>query len=1094
MSEDIRQKILALRKEVVRHEELYRKKNNPEITDFEYDKMVDQLRDLEREHPEFAGPDLGIGDDQAEGFQQRDHRQPMLSLDNTYDEKEFRAFGDRLLKILGDPKMEFVVEPKIDGVAVSLTYEKGKFIRAVTRGNGSRGDDVTHNVALIKSIPRTLKGAPNLLEVRGEIYMENSEFERLNREREAEGEALYANPRNLAAGTVKLLDVDEAKKRRLSIVCYGLGACDPATFKTLQEFKDQLKEWGFPIRDDIGVQKGIDNAWKAIQHLDTFRRTLPFPTDGAVVKVNRIADQERTGTTSKFPHWAVAFKFPPDQAETTLKAISMQVGRTGVVTPVAELEPVLLAGSTVARATLHNADEISRKDIREGDTVRIQKAGEIIPQIVAVVLEKRPEGTKPFNFEKRLKELGLDAIRSGDDGSYKLKAPSREMKIRRLVYFASKTCLDIDGVGDAIAEQLVNSQMVDSPCDILKLSDQQWLSLPEFAEKSLSNIKNAISASKKCELWRLINGLGIPNVGVETSKDLSNHFKSLKSLSTANEADFYVRVIKINETERINCIENVGPKVAESIIGFFKNLSSRVEIDVLEKEGYKLEENGDSEFIFLRNLSLENKAKYLRLKKSKNILDTIMCFAVDGVNDRLAMKLIAYNRDIKVTISTDTGKLASEIRAKSDEVSVFRLQEVLNSTFAKDLIMRAGAPNEIEAQVYEFCYEQVQFRYKKILKLFDINYNENITPDIAEKKVRGLFRSEKWIPVALESWQDAQKHKDIYQIRISDIISGDAYKYEVDAKKKIEERERHKENKEQHNKTQLKSPKVELDEKQKELIPPNCHALAQKLILANDVVGTILALEIPKADSDFILGLIASDRNIFINKQTNIAAIYQKLCFTAKDLRTLEKIFESLKDEQISKTIEIVHAPLTPTENFFNLAVQQTFFYSKKCLKLLNIDDSYELKSLSDYDKYLKRKIKENPHYKFAIELWTKYVNKSVNEVNLDEIIKGDALQFEEKAKTLVPQKASLDDIDKLRKLSSTKKGNLIVISGKIEGLNRDQAKEAAIKLGYELADGVSASVCLLVIGEDPGPSKIKKALALKIPVVQFSELQPYSG
>ena len=255
MSEDIRQKILALRKEVMRHEELYRKKNNPEITDFEFDQMVDQLCDLEREYPEFAGSDLGIGDDQAEGFQQRDHRQPMLSLDNTYDEKEFRAFGDRLFKILGDPKMDFVVEPKIDGVAVSLTYEKGKFIRAVTRGNGSRGDDVTHNVALIKSIPRTLKGAPDLLEVRGEIYMENSEFERLNREREAEGEALYANPRNLAAGTVKLLDTDEAKKRQLSIVCYGLGACDPATFKTLQEFKDQLKAWGFPIRDDIGVQK-----------------------------------------------------------------------------------------------------------------------------------------------------------------------------------------------------------------------------------------------------------------------------------------------------------------------------------------------------------------------------------------------------------------------------------------------------------------------------------------------------------------------------------------------------------------------------------------------------------------------------------------------------------------------------------------------------------------------------------------------------------------------------------------------------------------------------------------------------------------------
>ena len=594
MSEDIRQKILALRKEVMRHEELYRKKNNPEITDFEYDKMVDQLRDLEREHPEFAGPDLGIGDDQAEGFQQRDHRQPMLSLDNTYDEKEFRAFGDRLLKILGDPKMEFVVEPKIDGVAVSLTYEKGKFIRAVTRGNGSRGDDVTHNVSLIKSIPRTLKGAPDLLEVRGEIYMENSEFERLNREREAEGEALYANPRNLAAGTVKLLDVDEAKKRRLSIVCYGLGACDPATFKTLQEFKDQLKTWGFPIRDDIGVQKGIDNAWKAIQHLDTFRRTLPFPTDGAVVKVNRIADQERTGTTSKFPHWAVAFKFPPDQAETTLKAISMQVGRTGVVTPVAELEPVLLAGSTVARATLHNADEISRKDIREGDTVRIQKAGEIIPQIVAVVLEKRPEGTKPFNFEKRLKELGLEAVRVDDEAAYKLIAPSREMKIRRLVHFASKQCLDIDGLGDAVAEQLISLGLVDAPVDALKLTPAEWRMLEGFKEKSVENMMSGLAAAKQRELWRSIHALGIPNVGMQTAKDLARHFKSMDALESAQLEKFLIFLRynkKTGEPIYDSVIEGIGDKVAHCILIFFKDPHHRDWVKVMRESGLNLIES-----------------------------------------------------------------------------------------------------------------------------------------------------------------------------------------------------------------------------------------------------------------------------------------------------------------------------------------------------------------------------------------------------------------------------------------------------------------------------------------------------------------------
>ncbi|MEK0439004.1 MAG: hypothetical protein RLZZ233_1975, partial [Verrucomicrobiota bacterium] len=439
MSESPRDQILRLRAAIQRHEELYRKKHAPEISDFEFDKLVDQLADLERKHPELAGPDLGIGDDKSEGFQQADHKAPMLSLDNTYDEADFRAFGDRLYKALGGAGLEFIVEPKVDGVAVSLTFEKGQFVRAVTRGNGTRGDDVTANVSLIREIPRTLKGAPDLLEVRGEIYMELAEFQRLNQLREAEGEPLYANPRNLAAGTVKLLDGEEARKRRLSIVCYGLGACEPATaFATLKEFKNKLKAWGFPIRDDIDVQQGVDAAWKAIQQLDVLRRDLPFPTDGAVVKVNRLEDQRRAGTTSKFPHWAVAFKFPPDQAETILRKISMQVGRTGAITPVAELDPVLLAGSTVARATLHNADEIARKDIREGDTVRIQKAGEIIPQVLGVVLEKRPAEAVPFDFEARLKELGLDATRDGEEAAYKLRAPSREMKIRRLVHFASK--------------------------------------------------------------------------------------------------------------------------------------------------------------------------------------------------------------------------------------------------------------------------------------------------------------------------------------------------------------------------------------------------------------------------------------------------------------------------------------------------------------------------------------------------------------------------------------------------------------------------------------------------------------------------------
>ena len=592
MPETPREQITRLRQEIQRHEELYRKKHAPEISDFEFDKLVDHLADLERQFPNEAGPDLGIGDDKSDGFQQADHRAPMLSLDNTYDEADFRAFGERLYKALGGSGLEFIVEPKVDGVAVSLTFEKGRFVRAVTRGNGARGDDVTANVSLIRSIPRTLQGAPDFLEVRGEIYMELAEFQRLNREREADGEQLYANPRNLAAGTVKLLDTEEAKRRQLSIVCYGLGACEPTNaFASLKEFKQKLADWGFPIRDDIAVQQGIDAAWQAIQQLDLLRRDLPFPTDGAVVKVNRLEDQRRAGTTSKFPHWAVAFKFPPDQAETILRSISMQVGRTGAITPVAELDPVLLAGSTVARATLHNADEIARKDIREGDTVRIQKAGEIIPQVLSVVLAKRPADSHPFNFEARLKELGLDAVRVGDEAAYKLRAPSRDMKIRRLVHFACKQCLDIDGLGDAVAEQLIDSKLVDAPVDAFKLNRGEWMMLDGFKEKSADNIIAGLEQAKQRELWRAIHALGIPNVGMQTAKDLARHFKAMDALEAAKPSDLlHTKVGKKGGVSYESVISGVGVEVSESILSFFSDPNHRDWVQAMRAAGLNLVE------------------------------------------------------------------------------------------------------------------------------------------------------------------------------------------------------------------------------------------------------------------------------------------------------------------------------------------------------------------------------------------------------------------------------------------------------------------------------------------------------------------------
>jgi DNA ligase (NAD+) len=585
------EEIQHLRRLIARHEDLYRRQHAPEISDFEFDELVARLRKLEGKYQEHAGPELGIGDDRSEGFQQRDHREPMLSLDNTYDEGDFRAFGERLQKALGTSEVDFVVEPKVDGVALSLTYERGRFVRAVTRGNGSRGDDVTHNIALIQSLPRELADAPELLEIRGEVYMELSEFQRLNAEREAEGEALYANPRNLAAGTVKLLDLEESRKRRLSVLCYGLGACEPATFATLSEFKARLTRWGFPTRDDIPVQRGIEAAWQAIQRLDALRRDLPFPTDGAVVKVDRLAEQQKAGRTSKFPHWAVAFKFPPDRAETVLRAITMQVGRTGAITPVAELDPVLLAGSTVARATLHNADEIARKDIREGDTVRIQKAGEIIPQILEVALSKRPAEAVPFDFEGRLKELGLDAVRVGDEAAYKLRTPSREMKIRRLIHFASKQCLDIDGLGEAVSEQLVDLTLVDAPVDALRLNRGEWMMLEGFKEKSVDNMLAGLAQAKQRELWRAIHALGIPNVGMQTAKDLARHFKSLDALEAAQPADLLVtKVGKKGGVTHEAIISGVGVEVSRSILGFFSDPHHRDWVKAMRAAGLNLVE------------------------------------------------------------------------------------------------------------------------------------------------------------------------------------------------------------------------------------------------------------------------------------------------------------------------------------------------------------------------------------------------------------------------------------------------------------------------------------------------------------------------
>lgn len=560
---DIQKKIEHLRKEIARHDDLYFQNAEPEISDFEYDTLKHELNELEKKYPEFASaesPTVKVGDDRLAAFQAYKHLQSMLSIDNSYNKEELFEFEKRLQRILGSKKLTYVVEPKIDGMAISLSYEKGHFVRAVTRGNGVEGDDITQNIKTISTLPLKIKGAnfPEVIEIRGEVYMTYAELERINKHREDEDLLPYANPRNLAAGTVKLLDPKEVAKRKLNLVMYGVGYSKPVFFKTQDELLKTLKNWGFPAQEKYWVAEGIEEVWDCIESLDKIRNNFDYGTDGAVVKLDSFALQEEAGKTSKSPRWAIAYKFAPDQAETILKDIRIQVGRTGILAPVADFEPVLLAGSTIAHATLHNADEIERKDIRIGDTVVIEKAGDVIPAVVRVVLEKRPKHSKPFKFPKICPACGTHAVRLEGEVAWKCPNVSCPPQVRRrILHFASRVAMEIENLGVAVVDQLVSKKLCESYADLYELKKTQLLELEKFADKAAQNLIDAIEASKKQPLWRLIHGLGIENIGAQSAKDLAQHFRSLQALMNASEED-------------ITKIEGFGPVIAQSIHTFFK--------------------------------------------------------------------------------------------------------------------------------------------------------------------------------------------------------------------------------------------------------------------------------------------------------------------------------------------------------------------------------------------------------------------------------------------------------------------------------------------------------------------------------------------
>ena len=593
------QRLEKLRAEIKRYDELYYRQTQPEISDQAYDQKKRELDNLQAELDPLglfantsqddlknAKPD--VGDDRLEAFTSHRHLQPMLSLDNTYDEQEFFEFDQRLQRIFGTGDLSYVVEPKIDGVAISLTYENGKLTTATTRGNGIEGDIVTQNILHINGLPQVLPGSslPELIEIRGEIFMSHEEFERINQEREKKNLPLYANPRNLAAGTIKLLDPKEARQRKLEIVLYGLGFCRPENhFTTLSQFHQALIDWQVPAVEYFRQVHHAQDAWKSIMELDELRHGYGYPTDGAVIKLDSFPQHAEAGSTAKSLRWAIAYKFETERQETTLEDIRLQVGRTGAVTPVAWLTPVQLAGTQVSRASLHNADEIARKDIRIGDRVIVEKAGEIIPQVVEVVLAKRSGKSTPFVFPECCPYCETKLIREEGEAAWKCPSSACPEQVKgRLRYFASRGCMDIDHLGEAVVEQLVEQNLCNRSSDLYRLTKEQALILEGFAEKSADNLIQSIGNSKNQELWRLLCALGIKHVGAAAAKDLALTFRSLPKLAEAS-LEQLVSIDGIGEIMAVSIRQFFDDQENQALLQEFADLGVSPELEIDESSG-----------------------------------------------------------------------------------------------------------------------------------------------------------------------------------------------------------------------------------------------------------------------------------------------------------------------------------------------------------------------------------------------------------------------------------------------------------------------------------------------------------------------------
>ena len=632
---DIQNTIQKLREELNQHNYNYYVLDTPTISDFEFDLKLKQLQELENKHPEYFddnSPTQRVGGTITKNFQTVKHEYRMYSLDNSYSKEELVDWEKRVQKVLGDVPLEYTCELKYDGASISITYENGKLKRAVTRGDGVQGDDVTNNIKTIKSIPLKLKGNfPDTFDVRGEIILPFAGFEKMNQELIEIGELPYSNPRNTASGSLKLQDSAEVAKRPLDCLLYFIIG-NKLPFKSQFEGLETARNWGFKVPKEAKLAHSMEEVFQYIDYWDVHRHNLPYETDGVVVKVNSFQHQDELGFTAKSPRWAIAYKFKSEQVSTKLNSISYQVGRTGAITPVANLEPVQLAGTVVKRASLHNADQIEKLDIRIGDTVFVEKGGEIIPKIIAVDLSKRPDNSEPTKYITHCPECQTELVRSEGEANH--YCPNfygcPPQIIGRIQHYISRKAMDIEGLGGETVALLFNNGLVHNYADLYELTVKQILPLERMAQKSAENLVNGVENSKKVPFERVLYALGIRFVGETVAKKLAKHYKSIDALSQASLMDLVL-------------VDEIGERIAQSVIDFFENQENRIIIDRLKSYGVQFET------IEIINPNATNK------------LDG-KTFVVSGVFEQFSRD------DLKKAIEDNGGKVGSSISAKTDYV------------------------------------------------------------------------------------------------------------------------------------------------------------------------------------------------------------------------------------------------------------------------------------------------------------------------------------------------------------------------------------------------------------------------------------------